>query len=109
MHCILRDVINGVNFLFIGPRFDSIVLAPISRSNCYITQGCCIDAAPMLGIFTCKIKLQIQVNGPCQTYQVLQSAFDHVPWKVALYKFSLLLLLLLLLLLVLECFNKLTM
>ena len=96
MHCILRDFINAVNFLFIGPRFDSIVLALILSSNCYIVQGYCTRAAPMLGIFTCKIKLQIQVNGPCQTYQVLQSAFDHVPWKVAPNKFSLLLLLLLL-------------
>ena len=73
MHCILRDVINGVNFLFIGPRFDSIVLAPISRSNCYITQGCCIDAAPMLGIFTCKIKLSL--NGLSHDIAALSCEF----------------------------------
>ena len=39
----LRDVVNAVNFLFIGRSFDSIVLALI-LTNCYITQVYCTHA-----------------------------------------------------------------
>ena len=33
VHCILEDVINAVNFLFIGLSFDSIFLALILSSR----------------------------------------------------------------------------
>ena len=38
VHCILRDVINAMNFLFIGPSFDSMVFGTDLNSAPTVTK-----------------------------------------------------------------------